>query len=453
MKDMTTGNEAKLIINFTLPLLIGSVFQQLYNTVDSIIVGRFLGTEALAAVGTSFPITFLLGSLIMGLTLGSTILISQYFGANEIDNVKNTIDTTYVFLFIASFFMTILGLALSSPILTLINVPQEIYTPSKTYLDIMFIGLICQFGYNSVSSILRGLGDSKTPVYFLILASIVNIVLDIVFIVSFNMGIAGAAWATIISQGLSFFLSIIYLNKKHDVFRVSIKTIKFHREIFIKTVKIGLPSGIQQMVFSLGSITMQSIVNGFGGATVAAYAAASKIDNFASMPIMNFGAAMSTFVGQNIGAKKLERIKNGLKSTLIMSTIISIIVYFLLRSFSPSLMNLFTTDPEVITEGVIYINTVSPFYAIVGAMFITTGVLRGAGDSIFPMVVSILSLWLIRIPLAYFFSSFLGTKGIWMSISTAWTFGMIATFIYYKSGRWKKKSIIDDTIEDLEIVS
>ncbi|MEG2290351.1 MAG: MATE family efflux transporter [Clostridium sp.] len=453
MKDMTTGNEAKLIFNFTLPLLIGSVFQQLYNTVDSIIVGRFLGTEALAAVGTSFPITFLLGSLIMGLTLGSTILISQYFGADDIINVKNTIDTTYIFLFIASFFMTILGLLLSGPILKIINVPQEIYDPSKTYLDIMFIGLICQFGYNSVSSILRGLGDSKTPVYFLILASIVNIFLDIIFIVSFNMGIAGAALATIISQGLSFILAILYLNKRHDIFRISLKNIKFHKEIFMKTVKIGLPSGIQQMVFSLGSITMQSIVNGFGGATVAAYAAAAKIDNFASMPVMNFGAAISTFVGQNIGAKKFHRIKNGLKSTLIMSSIISILVYFFLRSFGPSLMRLFTTDPEVISEGIIYINTISPFYAIVGAMFITTGVLRGAGDSIFPMVVSILSLWIIRIPLAYFFSSFLGTKGIWMSIPTAWTFGMIATFIYYKLGKWKKKSIIDDTNENLKTAS
>jgi putative MATE family efflux protein len=442
MKDMTKGSEAKLIFYFALPMLVGNVFQQLYNTVDSIIVGKFLGKEALAAVGTSFPIIFLLVSLIMGVTMGSTILISQYFGAKDMNKVKKTIDTAYITLFFASIFITILGLIISGPILKFINVPEEVFSQSKEYLNITFIGLIGMFGYNSVSAILRGLGDSKTPVYFLIISSIINIFLDLLFILQFNMGVGGAAWATIISQGISFILAVIYLNKHHKVFKISIKNLEFDKNILKQSIQIGLPSGVQQMVFSFGMMMLQGLINGFGGNTMAAFAAASKIDSFASMPIMNFGAAISTFVGQNIGANKPERVKKGLNTTLIMSTIMSMGISATLVLLGKPLVGIFTNEPQVIVEGANYINIVAPFYFVVGGMFIINGVHRGAGEAIFPMIISILSLWLIRIPAAYFLSSVLGSNGIWWSIPAGWTFGAIVTVIYYRSGRWKNKSIV-----------
>jgi putative MATE family efflux protein len=452
MKDMTKGSEAKLIFYFALPMLVGNVFQQLYNTVDSIIVGKFLGKEALAAVGTSFPIIFLLISLIMGVTMGSTILISQYFGAKDMDKVKKTIDTAYITLFFASIFITILGLIISGPILKFINVPEEIFAQSKEYLNITFIGLIGMFGYNSVSAILRGLGDSKTPVYFLIISSIINIVLDLLFILQFNMGVGGAALATIISQGISFILAVVYLNKRHKVFKIDIKHLEFDKEILKQSIKIGLPSGIQQMVFSFGMMMLQGLINSFGGNTMAAYAAASKIDSFSAMPIMNFGAAISTFVGQNIGANKPERVKKGLNTTLIMSTVMSIGISVILIVLGKPLVGIFTSEPQVIVEGANYITIVAPFYLVVGAMFIINGVHRGAGDAIFPMIISILSLWLIRIPVAYFLSSFLGSNGIWWSIPAGWTFGAIVTVIYYRTGKWKNKSLVKRNIAKESLV-
>lgn len=442
MKDMTKGKEAKLIFYFALPMLVGNIFQQLYNTVDSIIVGKFLGKEALAAVGTSFPIIFLLVSLIMGITMGATILISQYFGAKDMEKVKKTIDTAYITLFIASIILTIIGLIIGGPILKLMKVPPEIFQQSKEYLDITFIGLIGMFGYNSMSAILRGLGDSKTPVYFLIVSSIINIVLDLLFILQFNMGVGGAAWATIISQGISFVWSVIYLNKNHKVFKINVKAMKFDKEIFYKSVKLGLPGGIQQMVFSLGMMTMQGLINSFGGVTMAAFAAASKIDSFASMPIMNFGAAISTFVGQNIGANKPERVKKGLTTTLIMSTVMSIAISIVLILLGTPLVKLFTNDSSVVAEGLNYLYRVTPFYFVIGAMFIINGVVRGAGEAIFPMIASILSLWLVRLPVAYLLSPSLGSNGIWWAIPIAWTFGFIITSLYFKSGKWKNKAVV-----------
>ncbi|NMA92235.1 MAG: MATE family efflux transporter, partial [Firmicutes bacterium] len=231
MKDLTTGNEARLIFNFALPMLIGNVFQQLYTSVDGIIVGRVLGKGALAAVGISFPVTFLLISLIMGVAMGTTILIAQYYGAGEMKKVKRTIDTAYIFLAVASLIITVVGLLLSGPILTLLKVPADVYPLAKQYLNIIFIGITAMFGYNSISAILRGLGNSKTPLYFLIIATLMNIGLDLLFIIVFKWGVAGAAWATIIAQAFSFLIGIVYLNRTHELFRFNLREMKFDREI------------------------------------------------------------------------------------------------------------------------------------------------------------------------------------------------------------------------------
>ncbi|MBU5592139.1 MATE family efflux transporter [Clostridium sp. MSJ-4] len=458
MKDMTKGSEAKLIFNFALPMFIGNIFQQLYNTVDSVIVGRALGKEALGAVGASNPIMFLLISLIIGVAMGSSILISQYFGARDMDKVKKTIDTAYIFLFIASIAVTIVGVIFSGPILRFMKTPDSIIHQAKSYLNVIFIGIIAMFGYNSISAILRGLGDSKTPLIFLIISTVINIVLDIVFVLVFNWGVAGAAWATVIAQTCSFIFGIHHLNKTHDVFKFNVRDMKFDNKIFKESIRIGLPSGVQQMLFSFGMIAMQTMVNKFGADTVAAFTAASRVDTFASMPIMNFGAAISTFVAQNIGAGKMERVKKGYGSTLVMSTVICLIITIAMQLWGTNLVRLFNKDPRVTVIGTEYLKIISIFYVVISAMFITNGVLRGAGDTIFPMINSILSLWLIRIPIAYTLSPRLGSKGIWWSMPIAWSFGLVLTYSYYRLGRWKKKikyiqNKEDDNSSEIEFVS
>lgn len=448
MKDLTKGKEGKLIFYFALPMLIGNVFQQMYNTVDSFIVGRFVGKEAMGAVTLSFPIMFLLIAFNMGITMGATILISQFYGAKDMDKVKKTIDTTYIFIFFASIIVTIIGLIFSRPILTLIRTPEDIMPQAQTYLNIIFIGMIFMFGYNTISAILRGLGDSKTPLYFLVISTIINIVLDLAFILIFDMGVAGAAWATVIAQAAAFLFGLYYLNKNHEVLRFKISRMKFDKELFSKSVKLGIPSGIQQTLFSFGMMAVQTMVNQYGTDTVAAFGAASRIDSFATMPMMNFGAAISTFVGQNVGANKLERVKKGYYSTLLMSNILSVIVGLTIVLFSKQLVAFFNPDSEVIRIGASYLVIVAPFYIIISTMFIANSVMRGAGDAIFPMISSLVSLWLARIPVAYILSKKIGSDGIWWSIPIGWCIGLIFVLLYYRTGRWKKKAIIKSSISN-----
>ncbi|MCY6484907.1 MATE family efflux transporter [Clostridium aestuarii] len=444
MKDLTKGNEAKIIFYFALPMLIGNVFQQFYNTVDSIIVGRVVGKSALAAVGTSFPIIFLLVSLIIGVTMGSTVLIAQYYGAKNIKKVKSTIDTAYIFMFVASLVMSIIGIVFSESILKLMNTPADILPQAKSYLNIMFIGLIAMFGYNSISAVLRGLGDSKTPLYFLILSTGINIVLDLLFIYIFRLGVNGAAWATVIAQGCSFVFGVYYLNKNHRIFKLNVRKMTFDKQIFKLSLKIGLPTGIQQMLFAIGIGALQALVNGFGENTMAAFTAASRIDSFATMPIMTFGTAISTFVGQNIGANKIGRVKNGFKVTVIMSAVFSLFITLVMFLFGDMLVKLFNTNPQVIAIGLDYLRIISTFYVVLAVMFVINGVLRGVGDTMIPMIVSILSLWIIRVPVAKVLSTrWNSPNGIWWAAPVAWTVGLLLTIIYYMSGKWKNKIAIN----------
>jgi putative MATE family efflux protein len=442
MKDLTAGNESKLIIQFAAPMLLGNIFQQLYNIVDSIVVGNFIGKEALAAVGASFPIIFTLISLVIGFAVGATIIIAQYFGSKQMQKVKLTIDTLYIVLFFASIVTTIFGIALAGPILRLIQLPEEIFPQARLYLIIYLSGLIFFFGFNGTSAILRGLGDSKTPLYFLIIATLANIVLDLLFVVVFKWGIAGVAVATVISQAGAFFTAILYLNRTHAVMKFSLFRLKFDKEIFWKSVSIGLPSGLQQTFVSLGLLAITWIVNLFGVNVIAAYSIAMRIDSLASLPAMNFSAALSTFVGQNIGANKVGRVKAGLMATMKMTTIISIFFSLIAIFFSRFLMSLFTNDQDVIAIGAKYLIIVSSFYIFFSTLFVINGVMRGAGDTLIPMFITLFALWIVRIPIAWILSHRMGQTGIWWSIPIGWFFGMSMGIVYYWSGRWKKKSII-----------
>jgi len=442
MKDLTVGKESKLILMFALPMLLGNVFQQLYNVVDSAIVGNFLGKEALSAVGASFPIMFALVSLLIGFTSGSSVIISQYYGAKDMQKVKTAIDTTYIVLFFASIIISILGISTSYYIFKLTGLPEHIIPQAKIYIDIMFAGTITMAGYNGTSGVLRGLGDSKTPLYFVIVSTLVNIGLVFLFVLGFGWGIAGTAAATVIAQGISFFLGIVYLHRSNHIIRFSLKTIKFDRKIFRQSLRIGLPTGFQQMFVALGAIMLFSIVNPFGTDTIAAFTVAGRIDSFALIPAMNFSFALSAFVGQNIGANKIDRVKAGLIATLKMTIVISLIFTAVSILFGRQIMNFFTHDSEVIRIGYHYLVIVSLFYIAFAVMFTFTGIFRGAGDTLIPMFITLMALWLIRIPLSYLLSRHFGAVGIWWGIPIAWVIGTIFTFIYYKTGRWKNKSVV-----------
>jgi len=331
--DLTTGKESRLILKFAWPMLLGNLFQQMYNIVDSIIVGNYVGKEALGAIGACFPIIFALISFVIGVASGSTIIISQFFGAKQIKNVQRTIDTMLIFLFFASLAVTGLGWGIGSKVFEITNLPPDIMPLAKQYLRIYLSGIILFFGYNGTAAILRGLGDSKTPLVFMIISTIINILLDLLFVVVFKMGVAGAAYATIIAQGGAFVTAVVYLNRNHHIIDFHIKGLVFDRGIFKKSIKIGLPSGIQTTLVSFGMVALFRIVNDFGTDVVAAYSVAARIDSFAALPAMNFAAALSTFVGQNMGARKPERVRKGFQATLLVSSIISVSVMAMVYLF------------------------------------------------------------------------------------------------------------------------
>ena len=441
MKDLTVGKEYKLIFKFALPMLIGNVFQQLYNIVDSAIVGNFIGKQALAAVGASFPLIFLLISLIVGITIGSTIIISQYFGAKKFEQIRKAVDTINIILLITAIITMVLGIIFSEEIFILIDLPRDIIPYATEYLQVFLLGLPFMFGFQGISAILRGVGDTKTPLYFLIISTLLNIILDLIFVLVLDFGITGVAYATVIAQSVALLSAIVWV-RTNEMLNFRIKGIVFDFDIFKESVRIGLPSGMQNIFVSLGMMAILSIVNQFGTDVVAAYSSAMRIDSLAMLPAMVFSNALSGFVGQNIGANKLDRVKKGLYATLIMSVITSIIITSLIIIFEYQLMSLFTNDTEVIRIGVEYLVIVSSFYTIFAIMFSLNGVMRGAGDTIIPMFITLIALWLVRIPFAYLFSSKIGEQGIWWSIPVAWFIGMSLSLTYYLSGNWKKKALV-----------
>jgi putative MATE family efflux protein len=442
MKNLTEGNSGSLIFKFAIPMLIGNVFQQLYNVVDSIIVGRYIGKQALAAVGASFPLIFMLISFVVGVAMGTTIIVSQYFGARDIKMVKRSIETMYIFLFFASILVTILGITLSGPIFRLINLPEDVMPQAIIYFNVYLTGTVFFFGFNGISSVLRGLGDSKTPLYFLIISTVMNAILVWLFVAVFNWGVAGSAWATVISQAGAFFTGIIYLNRTHEIVKLNSLKLVFDKAIFRKSLMIGLPTGLQQTFVSMGMLALTRIVNGFGTDVIAAYSVAMRLDSLAGMPAMNFGAALSTFVGQNLGANKPERVKQGFKATLRMSGALALLTSLLVIIFRQQLMHLFTDDSAVLAIGAEYLVIVSSFYVFFSAMFVIGGVMRGAGDTLIPMFITLFSLWVIRIPAAWILSRYFGVDGIWWSIPVAWFIGMSLSYLYYLKGNWKTKVVV-----------
>ena len=439
MNTMTEGNPFKLILAFALPMLIGNVLQQLYNMVDSIVVGNYVGKIALAAVGTGFPIIFLMASLFIGIGIGATILISQYIGAGDIDNVRRTSQTIYTAMILCSIPISIIGIIFCERILLLINTPADVMPMAKQYMVIIFAGMIGSFGYNINAGILQGFGDSKSSLLFLAIATIINIVLDLLFVVAFKWGVPGVAIATVIAQTFSWIFGIIYMKKKYEVLNFQITKFYFDKEIFKKILKLGLPTGIQQALFSVGIMSLQSLVNSYGSDFMAGFNAANKIDTFAFMPIQSFANAVTTFTGQNIGAGRMDRVHRGTVASIMMSMVICILA-LLIIPLGPFILKMFNSDPAVIDAGMIYLSNVMPLFILLSIVFTLNAVIRGAGESIIPMIGSMASIWAGRIPAAYYIAANIGKEYLFYSYGVGWFLWLLISGPYYLSGKWKSKS-------------
>lgn len=440
MKDMTAGKPAKILFLFAMPMILGNVFQQLYNIVDSVVVGNFVGAEALAAVGASFPITFLFVSIAIGAGTGCSVIISQRFGAKRMSEVKTGITTALITIVGIGIVVMGLGLLINSPILNLMNTPANIFEDAGTYLRIYFFGIAFLFLYNVLTAIFNALGDSKTPLVFLIISSIINIGLDLLFVIKFNMGVAGVAWATLISQGISSLLSFSCLMIRLNKIQVDEPSPIYSLDILKSMSVIAIPSIIQQSIVSVGMLFVQTLVNGYGSNIVAGYTAATKIDSIAMMPMINISNAMSTFTAQNIGAKKSERVRDGLKAALIMVAVISISISIILNIWGSSFVGLFVdsvSNQAVIDVGAKYLSIVSIFYVIMGILFTCNGLLKGAGDVGFFMTTT-LSNFACRVGFAYLLSYWIGSEAIWWSIPIGWIVGGTLSSLRYRSGKWDR---------------
>lgn len=439
-KDLTIGNESKVILAFSVPILLGNIFQQLYNLSDSIIVGRFLGKQALASVGFYFQINLLLIAISMGISIGFSILTSQYFGSKNFKNIEKLFSTNLIFSFFMSSTISLLLFLLQKYFFEILKVPPQIYNLTQHYYCVMILGIIPVFLYNSISGILRGIGDSKGPMLFLIVSTLINIMLDLIFILNFSMGVKGAAYATIISQFFSFLGSYIYVLKFYP--NLNLKLYDFDIIILKSSLKISMPAMIQYLFACLGMIVIQVLINGYGTTYMAAFIIASRIDALAQMPILNLSSALSNFISQNIGAKKTERIKNGfyasLKSGMIISTTISI--FILLNK--QIIVSMFTKDIELISIAINYLEIVSIFYILFALMQLTNGVLIGYRKAFIPMISTIISLCLIQVPISILLSSTnLKFLGICIAVPIGWFFGFLIRFIYYYKNIFKNNYV------------
>ncbi|WP_295291383.1 MATE family efflux transporter [uncultured Catenibacterium sp.] len=383
--DLIHGKIWKAILWFSIPMLVGNLFQQLYNTVDSYVVGNFVSSGALAAVGQSTPIINTLVGFFTGLATGAGVVIAQYFGGNHLNKMKKAIHTSIALTLILCVLFTILGIGLSHQILVLIGSPDSVMAPAALYLRIYFGGISFVCIYNMGSGILRAVGDSKTPLYYLIVASIINIILDFVFVLYFHMGVAGAGWATFIAQGISALLVIIKLVFSKEIYKVEIKEISIDKPILKKIIEIGIPTALQQSIVSFSNVIVQSYINTFGANAVAGYTSYIKIDGFLQLPIQSFAMAITTFTGQNIGAHAIDRVKKGLRTTMAMTFGVTLIGVTLVYLFGEQLVGIFSSDPEVIKYGYLMARIFAVGYLTLPVIHIISGALRGVGLSNIPM--------------------------------------------------------------------
>lgn len=440
-KTMTEGAPYKHILKFSIPVFLGALLQQLYNTVDTIVVGRFAGEMALAAVGTTGSITFLFLSIATGFSSGNGVLVAQNYGAKNDKGVKDTASTGISFLLSLGIILTIVGLLTSRAMYKyLVSVPDSLLDMTLTYFNIYALGLFFQYGYNIIAAILRSIGDSTATLYFLLISSVLNVILDVIFVANFNLGVAGAAIATDISQAISLIAAYIYMTKKYSIFRFKLSDYKFDKEIIKNTTIIGFPISLQLIVVSFGLTFIQKAVNEFGEIMTATFTVGQRIETYIGLPCNALQTTMATYTGQNIGAGKIDRVKLGAKQTIIISLIMTILISILLWFSSDKIVAIFGLGVDSTIYAVEFIRTVSIINIVLSTYIPLFGVFQGAGESGLPMIVACGALGM-RVLVTYLFrySSFLGYRIIWWNGIFGYGMGFLITWSFYLSGWWKKK--------------
>ena len=442
-KDMTSGSIWMHLVAFALPLLVGNIFQQLYNTVDSIVVGNYVGKEALAAVGSTGSIINTIIGFFMGLSTGASVVISQFYGAKDEREVERSVHTTMALTLIMCVVFTVAGVGMVPSMLRLMDTPEDVFGEAKTYLTIYFMGVTGLMIYNMGSAILRAVGDSRRPLYFLIFSAVTNTILDVVFVVRFRMGVAGVAYATVIAQALSALLTVIALMRSHGPYRLQPAKLKLSADMTKKIFRIGLPTAIQQSITSFSNVFVQGYINTFGSACMAGWSSYSKIDQFCLLPMQSLALANTTFAGQNMGAGHMERVHEGTRKSLILSVSATGVILIPLMLFAPGLIAMFNDEAEVLTFGTMFIRVLSPFYLLCCVNQILAGTLRGIGDTKTPTIIMMGTFIVCRQIYLFAMSHICNTA---MLIGLGYPFGWLlcstGMFLYYRSGRWEKHRVV-----------
>ena len=438
--DMTTGSIWKLLLSFSVPLLIGNLFQQLYNTVDSLVVGNFVGTEALAAVGSTTCIINTMVMFFTGTSIGATVVISRHYGAHDDRKLHLAVETTMMVTFIASILFTGIGVLFTPFMLRFMSTPEDVLPSASEYLRIYFSGISGLLIYNMGSAVLRAVGDTRRPLLFLCFSSILNTVLDLIFVIVFDLGIAGVAYATILSQFISAALVLVVLTLDGGSYHLVWKDLRIDRPTFRQILSIGLPAGFQQSLTSFSNVYVQSYVNFFGSACMAGWSCYTKIDQFIFLPLQSMNQAATTFVSQNIGAQDIKRAKRGSMTAFYMSTAITIAISAILWFTAGQFVSLFNQDPSVISYGVLFIHTNSTLTFTCCATQIFSGSLRGAGDSKTPMLVMLFSYVLFRQIYLYVITQFINTPAVvGFGYPLGWIACSLLTSYFYFRGSWEKR--------------
>ena len=442
--DMTEGTPWKKLLIFTVPLLIGNLFQQLYSTADAIILGRYVGDNALAAVGSSMPIFFLIIVLIMGISVGAGIMVSQYFGAKKYDELSYTIGNSITIVTILGVIMMLLGPIGTRPLLVLLNTPPEILDDSILYMNILLWGVLGMAYFNILSAILRGLGDAFSPLIYLAIACVLNIALNYLFIVGFGWGVPAVAVGTVIAQGFSSVLCFIRLHKMKKSFEIGLHYMRPKKLYSNKILKLGIPTGASHAIFAIAAMIVQPLVNSFGPSIIAANVIVMRIDGFVLMPIFSFSSAITVFAGQNMGAGKIERIAKGTKQCALMSAGIALVMIVLVLLLAEFIAGTFTDTREVIDVSRRMLLILSPGYVALSLAMVYWGTVRGAGDAISPLWASFINTVLVRVPAAYLFVHWFGVpEAIMYGLLVAWISNVFLAYGVYRIGKWRKKGLVD----------
>ena len=447
--DMTVGTPWKSIALFSVPMLIGNIAQQLYSTVDSIVVGHYVGDNALASVGSAAPLFNMLLVLFVGISAGVGIMVSQYFGAKAREELSHTIGTCITMTALVSLVLMIAAPPFIRSMLSALNTPASILDDCTAYLKILMYGIAGMAYYNILSGILRGMGDSFSALIYLLIATVLNIFLDIYFVAGLNMGVAGVSLATAIAQGISAFLCLLKLIKMREYFDLGLAQLKMTKRHTGQIIKLGIPSGLTQAIMSSAMIVVQSLTNSFGEMFIAANVIVMRVDGFAMMPNLSFGTAMTTYAGQNVGARKHDRVIQGAKQGTALAVGCSIAITLIILLFGKYLMMIFTDTAELVDLSVRVMRILAAGYIAVAVTQSLSGVMRGAGDTVTPMVISLITTIVIRVPVAYGLSYLTRTpdlpvgrfESIPVSLLICWLMGAVLTTIFYKVGRWKKTSL------------